>query len=115
MLLIESVVLAKMFGAIFERLGWTVAICTSRDCAMSEVAGSKPYDVILLNYHVPGTNGVDLIRFIRSLEHRMTTAVVMITDVGALTDEAKAAGADEVLIEPVNLSTLIWAVNKHVP
>ena len=81
---------------------------------MSRVAGSEPYELILLSDHVPGTTGVQLIRFIRSLEHRMTTAIVMVSGIGEVTDEAKAAGADEVLIKPVNVSALIWAVNKHV-
>jgi CheY-like chemotaxis protein len=114
MLLVESPDLAKMFAQIFERLGWIVAICTTRDRAMSQVAGREPYDLILLSYHVPGTNGVQLIKFIRSLEHRKTTAVVLVTGFREVADEAKAAGADEVLIKPVNLSALIWAVNKHV-
>ena len=42
------------------------------------------------------------------------TAVVMVTGSGEVTDEAKAAGADEVLVKPVNVSTLILAVDKHV-
>ena len=115
MLLIESPVLAKVFAEVFEKLGWTVAICTTCDCAMRQVAGSELYDFILLSDHMPGTNGVQLIRFIRSLEHRMMTAVVMVAGSGEVTDEAKAAGADEVLVKPVNVSTLIWAVDKHSP
>ena len=114
MLLIESPVLAKVFAEVFEKLGWTVVICNSRDCAMRQVAGSEPYDLILLSDHVPGTNGVQLIKFIRSLEHRMMTAVVMVTGNGEVADEAKTAGADEVLVNPVNVSTLILAVDKHV-
>lgn len=77
------------------------------------LAGNEPYDLILLSHHLSGTDGVQLSRFIRSLEHRTTTAVVMLTSSGEITDEAKAAGVDEVLIEPVNVSILIWAVNKH--
>ncbi len=113
-LVIDSPTLAKLFAEVFEKLGWTVAICNDRECAMRRVAGSEPYDLILLSYyHLPGTDGVQLTRFIRSFEHRMTTAVVMLTS-SEITDEAKAAGVDEVLIKPVNVSTLIWAVNKHV-
>jgi CheY-like chemotaxis protein len=114
MLLIESPVLAKVFAGVFEKLGWTVAICTTRDCAMRQVAGSEPYDLILLSDHLPETNGVQLTRFIRSLEHRLTTAVVMVAGSEEVTDEAKAAGADEILIKPVNVSSLIWAMDKHV-
>jgi CheY-like chemotaxis protein len=112
-LVIDSPTLAKLFAEVFEKLGWTVAICNNRDCAMSRVAGSEPYDLILLSHHLSGTDGVQLTRFIRSLEHRMTTAVVMLTSSGEVMDEAKAAGVDEVLIKPVNVSTLILAVNKH--
>ncbi len=81
---------------------------------MRQVAGSEPYDLILLSYQLAGINGVQLSRFIRSLEHRMTTAIVMLTSSGEITDEAKAAGVDEVLDKPVNGTTLIWAVNRHV-
>jgi CheY-like chemotaxis protein len=109
-LVIDSPTLAKLFAEVFDKLGWTVAICNDRECAMRRV---EPYDLILLSYHLPGTDGVQLTRFIRSFEHRMTTAVVMLTS-SEITDEAKAAGVDEVLIKPVNVSTLIWAVNKHV-
>jgi CheY-like chemotaxis protein len=114
MLVIDSPTLAKLFAEVFERLGWTVTICNTRDCATRQVAGSEPYNLILLSYHLSGTDGAQLTRFIRSFEHRMATAVVMLTSSGEIADEAKAAGVDEVLIKPVNVSTLIWAVNKHV-
>lgn len=113
-LVIESPVLAKAFANLFEKSGWTVAICNSRECAMGQVAGSDPYDLILLSHHLQGTDGVQLTRFIRSFEHRLTTAVVLLTSSSEIADEAKAAGVDEVLLKPVNVSTLIWAVNKQI-
>lgn len=78
---------------------------------MSRVAGSESYDIILLS-HVGGIDAVQFTRFIRSLEHRMMTAVVMLTSNGEITDEATAAGVDEILIKPVNVSSLILAVNR---
>jgi len=54
------------------------------------------------------------VRFIRSLDHRMTTGIVTVADNAAATDEAKAAGFDGVLIDPVTVSSLIWAVNLHI-
>jgi CheY-like chemotaxis protein len=44
----------------------------------------------------------------------MMTAVVMVTGNGEVTDQAKAAGADEVLLKPVNPNALVWAVDKQV-
>jgi len=114
MLIIDSPTLAKLFAEVFEKLGWTVTVANNREAAMTQIAGNEPYDIILLSYRLSGTDGVQVSKFIRSLEYRMTTAIVMLTSSGEIIDEAKAAGVDEVLLKPVNVSTLIWAVNKHV-
>lgn len=115
MLIIDgSVTVASLFAQIFENRGWSVSTCNDADCAMERLAGSEPYDVVLLGYRVPGTDGVKLVRFIRALEHRMTAAVVMVTGNGDVMEEAKAAGADEVLLKPVNTNALAWAVDKQI-
>lgn len=116
MLLIDgSEIIAKLFAGIFEKRGWKVATCGDRDCAIERLAGEERYDAILVGDRVPGTNGVQLVRLIRTLEHRRMAAVVLVTGKGEVTDSALAAGADEVLIKPVNPYALVWAVDKHVP
>lgn len=115
MLIIDgSETIAKLFAEIFEKLGWDVATCGDRDSALKRLAGNNPYDVVLLGDHVPGTNGVQLVRFIRALDHRRMTAVVMVTGNREVTEEALAAGADEVLLKPTNPNALLYAVDKHV-
>jgi CheY-like chemotaxis protein len=114
MLVIDrSETIAKLFAEIFEKRGWDVDTCGDRGSAIERLAGSKPYDTVLLSYRVPGTTGAELVGLIRSLEHRRMTAVVMVTSIGETT-EALAAGADEVLLWPVNPNALIFAVGKHV-
>jgi len=113
MLVIDgSATIAKLFAEIFTKRGWSVATCGDRDSAIWQLAGSAPYDVVLLSYQVPGTNGVELVRYVRGLEHRRTCAVVMVTGSGDVTEQARAAGADEVLLKPVNPNALIWTVDK---
>lgn len=115
MLIIDgSVTVAKLFAEIFEKRGWNVTTCGDRDCAMHQLAGSEPYDAVLLSYRVPGTDGMKLVRFIRMLDHRRTTAVVMVTENAEVAELARWAGVDEVLIRPVNANALVWAVDKHV-
>ncbi len=106
--------IARLFTEIFEKRGWSVAICLDRDAAVEGLAGNKPYDIILLSYRVPGTTGVQLVRLIRTLEHRRMTVVVIVTGTDEVTDEALAAGADEVLVKPINPNALIWVVDKLV-
>jgi CheY-like chemotaxis protein len=114
MLVIDrSEILAKLFGEIFQKRGWEVESCLDRDSAIERLEGSKPYDVVLLSYRVPGSNGMELVGFIRALEHRRATAVVLVTG-SETTEQALAAGADEVLLMPINPNALIFAVGKHV-
>jgi DNA-binding response OmpR family regulator len=115
MLVIDgSARIARLFAEIFEKRGWDVATCGDRTSAHERLAGNKPYDVILLSHRVPGTTGVQLVGSIRSFEHRRMTAVIMVTDSDEVTDEALAAGADEVLLKPINPNALLWVVDKLV-
>ncbi len=115
MLVIDgSEIFSRLFAEIFENVGWSVGICGDVACAVERLAGGENYDAILLGYQVPGTTGVQLVKLIRSFEHRKLTAVVMVTDNGEVTEEALASGADEVLLKPINPHALVWVVDKHV-
>lgn len=115
MLVIDrSASIAALFAGIFERRGWTVDTCCDLDSAIARVAGNKSYDAVLLSYRLPGTTGVQLVRLIRSFEHRRMTAVVMVTRCDNVSDEALAAGADDVLLKPINPNALIWVVENLV-
>jgi CheY-like chemotaxis protein len=115
MLVIDgSEIIAKLFAEFFEKRGWYVVACGDRECAVRRLTGGEHYDAILLGNRVPGTTGVQLVRLIRSLEHRKMTAVVMVTGSSDVTEEALEAGADEVLLKPLNPHALAWVVDKHL-
>jgi CheY-like chemotaxis protein len=114
MLIIEgSQIVARLFAEMFERRGWNVVICNDRGCAFERLAENEPYDVILVSYRVHGTDGLQLIRLIRALDHLRLTPVVMVTGTGEIMKEALAAGADAVLIKPINPNALVSTVEKH--
>jgi DNA-binding response OmpR family regulator len=116
MLIIDgSEIIATLFAQMFQRRGWKVAACGNRDCALDLLVGNETYDVVILGNRTSGIDSLHLLRFIRALEHRKTTAVVMVAGRADLMDEALAAGADEVLLKPINPTALMWAVDKHVP
>ncbi len=64
----------------FEKRGWLVVTCDDTDSAMQRLAGSEPCDVVLFGSQVRETDAVKLIRFIRALDHRRTTGIVMLTE-----------------------------------
>jgi CheY-like chemotaxis protein len=97
----------------FEKRGWSVTSCGDRDRAMGKLAGDAAYTVILLGYSIPGGHEVQLVRFIRGLDHRRMTAVVMVAGSSELIEQALSAGADEVLLDPIDPAELVSVVDKH--
>jgi len=115
MLIIDtSELIGRLFADIFVSRGWEVTLCADQRSALSRLAGHEPCDAVVLGYHLPAGNGAGLVRFIRSLEHRRTAAVVLVAPDDDSKEAGLAAGADEALIKPVNPNALIWAVDKHV-
>lgn len=102
-----------MFADLFERQGWNVAISGDRQCAIQRLTGDLPYDSIIVG-RVSETDEVQLVGLIRGFEHRKTAAVVVITERAEVREETLAAGANEVLLKPVNPNALLLAVEKHV-
>lgn len=116
MLIIDgSMCIARLFAEVFEKRGWNVATCCDRASAIERLAGREPFDVILIGCRVWGTTGVQLASDIRSFEHRRMTAVIMLAGSDDVTQEALAAGADEVLLRPINPNALRWIIDKLVP
>lgn len=114
MLIIEgSEIVARLFTELFEERGWNVVVSNDRGEAFARLGENKPYDVILVSYRVPGTDGLAIIGLIRALEHLRTTAVIMVTGTPDIREDALAAGADAVLSKPVNPEALVWIVEKH--
>ena len=107
---------AALFADLFALEGWTVAICNTGQRAVDALAGSAPYDAVLVNNRLHGMSGVELIRRIRALAHRHNVPIVMVTGSGEvnLVAAALAAGADDVLYKPVDVVILVDTVNKCI-
>ena len=91
--------------------------------AMAEAAmarGERPFDVILMDIRMPGLDGCDATRRIRSLERARNLAPARIVAVtaNAFEDERQAAlsaGVDEFLVKPLDLARLAEALDSRAP
>ncbi|HLZ96503.1 MAG TPA: response regulator [Steroidobacteraceae bacterium] len=84
--------------------------------AISAWEGST-YDVVLLDWHMPGLDGLEVVRRIRHLESRRTgprSAVLMVTGRVSEADRAAclAAGADECVAKPYTPDELLDALDR---
>jgi DNA-binding response OmpR family regulator len=105
---------ARLFAAVFTHHNWKVTSSNDGKSAEEALRASEHYDVVLVSYEVPGTNGVKLTKLVRALEHRKHTPVVMVTGTTGMEAEAFRAGASAVLHKPVDIYSLVAAVSKYI-
>lgn len=76
---------------LLEVEGWRVEACRDGEVAMAKIAGDEIYDLLILDYELPGVSGIELVRRARTLEHRRSTPVIIFSssDIGT---EARRAG-----------------------
>jgi len=107
-------IVAKLFASVFQQHGWRVTSSSDADGAVKALRGTEHFDIMLISSKVRGSDGIELIKFARSIHHRKHLRVLMVTGTGGLETEAVTAGADEVLHKPLGMDTLVAAAAKHL-
>ena len=97
-----------MAGAVKETLeaaGWSVEVFERGDEALRRLEGGARYDLLILDYRLPGLDGVELTRRARSFPHTAVTPIIMFTAY-EVEREARAAGVDAYLRKPRGVYSL---------
>ncbi len=105
---------AKLFTNVFRQFGWRVASPFDANGTLKALRSAEHFDIMLISSKVRGSDGIELIKAARSLEHRKHLRVLMVTGTGGMEIEAFAAGADEVLHKPIGIDMLVAAADKHL-
>jgi signal transduction histidine kinase/DNA-binding response OmpR family regulator/HPt (histidine-containing phosphotransfer) domain-containing protein len=104
----NRIVLSEMLTG----MTFTVKDVASGKAALEEVRtaaeAGQPYDVILLDWQMPGMDGIETAKAIRALPVSPLPHMVMVTAYGReeILKEAALAGLEDVLIKPVSASTI---------
>src|SRR5262245_22604395 len=104
---------AKLFATVLAHHDWKATPFSDPRRIVEALRSGERYDVVIVSYEVNGASGIELIELVRGLEHRKHTPVVMVTG-GTVSDEAIAAGANEVLRKPIDNQALVAAVSKYI-
>src|SRR5438270_6873643 len=88
-----------------ERDGFYVEACADGWTAMARLESSESYALLLFDNELPGVNGLELARRARSLAHRRSTPVVIVS-ASEVEAEALSAGADVFLRKPQDMGRL---------
>src|SRR6478609_195556 len=104
----DDVRLADLLDQSLTEAGWDVEVVHDGSAAYSRaLPGGVAYDVLLLDWMLPGTDGVSVCRKLRGLG--VTTPVLMLTARGSVRDRIDGldAGADDYLAKPFDLDELL--------
>ena len=96
-----------MMRRMLERQGFTVAgLASTADEVLALYQQHLP-DVVLLDLNMPGANGLDLLRSLRSFDPPACVVIVSGAGDSDLRDEAQALGAADWVLKPVYGSSLV--------
>jgi signal transduction histidine kinase/ActR/RegA family two-component response regulator len=115
-LLVEDVIASRIVVAcLLRRVGHMVDTAASGEAAIAAVS-HRPYDVVLMDVHMPGMSGIDTARQIRILPGAAggvpiiaLTATVSPED----TVQCRAAGMNGLVSKPATLADLLNAIGRH--
>jgi CheY-like chemotaxis protein len=102
---------------LLEREGFARVDAVANGLAAMAAWEESTYDLVLLDWHMPGLDGLEVVRRIRSLESKLArprTAVLMVTGRIGEADRAAcfAAGADECVAKPYMPGELLDALDR---
>lgn len=105
--------LAKNIKRYLERGDYEVRIADSGEAGLEAYEAFQP-DVVLLDYQLPGINGLDVLSRVRAMD--IQAKVILVTAHGStqIAVDAMKAGAYDYLNKPVVLSELKLLIDKAV-
>lgn len=103
---------ARFLTRGLQEEGWTVDVCARGDDAVAQGA-RHPYDLILLDWRLPGLDGLSVLREWRG--RGLATPVIMLTARGNVesTVEALDAGADDYISKPFRFEELLARIRAR--
>ncbi|MCJ8502948.1 sigma-54-dependent transcriptional regulator [Desulfatitalea alkaliphila] len=103
--------LIHFLSRFFKRKGYAVTACATGNLALERIA-AETFDLILLDYKMPGLNGLDTLKRIKA--QQVKTPVIFMTAYGS-TDtaiEAMKRGAYDYLVKPFERQELSRIVSE---
>ena len=88
-----------------EAEGWRVEVCARGDEALRRLQGGGRFDLLILDFRLPGLDGLELARRARALPRAVRTPIIMFTD-SEVERDARRAGVDAYLRKPRGVYSL---------
>jgi DNA-binding NtrC family response regulator len=113
LLIEDETTLAKNICAYLVRYDYELRIATTAEAGLAELDSFKP-DIVILDFNLPGMNGLEALAKIRAIDNQIK--VIMVTGHGSidLAVDAMQGGAYHFLTKPIALGKLRVLLEKAV-
>jgi DNA-binding response OmpR family regulator len=101
-----------IFKIIFESYGYDVE-CIDNGKTLFERRGNWP-DAIILDKQLPGIDGIEACRHLKSQSVSKNIPVILITASGGVNQAAKVAGADDFFEKPFDMTSILKRVSDLI-
>ena len=108
----DDMVSRTLLVATLKRLGHEVVACADGDEAVGVLEGENPPRIAVLDWMMPGRDGIEICRTIRGTPRLETMFVVLLTAKDRKEDVVAglAAGADDYVTKPFSISVLLQRI-----
>lgn len=100
-------------GELFNLQGWNALSASNVKEGIKQFSLHKP-DIVLIDYHMPGVNGVEGVRLLRELSHTVPIIVFTIDESQNVADQFLQAGASDFALKPIKAPDIISRIRLHL-
>ena len=105
----------KLVAYLVKAYGYAVTTAIDAPSALASIASERP-DLILMDLQLPGVDGLELTRRIKTDPSTRDIAIIAVTAYAMRGDEEKAreAGCDDYVTKPIDTRTLPVTIARHL-
>jgi two-component system chemotaxis response regulator CheY len=105
----DSRAMRTLLRSALEACAFIVSEATDGLQACAQLAASEPFQLALVDWNMPGLDGIGLIRLVRASRRYDQMVIVMVTSEAEASQiqRALAAGANEYIMKPLSAEMLI--------
>ncbi len=98
--------------AMAKTQGWLFLGSTRVEQCLAWVA-QEDIEMFLLDYHMPGANGLDLLHQIKAIAPVLPVLILTVEQQPHIAEELLVAGADDFINKPIHLADFLSRINLH--
>lgn len=100
-------------GELFRFQGWEACCAPTVEKGIEQFRLHRP-DIVLIDYHMPGINGVEGVRLLRKLSRTVPIIVFTIDESQKVADQFLQAGASDFALKPIKAPDIISRIKLHL-